>query len=94
MQPISFAQWKEENKEYLESLEADMQIAKYCDHCNGEGEHECNCGDIHDCHFCDGTGKEYGFDSIEKKARDIYESYLYADKKKLERWTQGIPIKG
>lgn len=27
-----------------------------CDFCDGEGEHECECGAEHECHQCGGTG--------------------------------------
>lgn len=27
-----------------------------CDRCWGDGQHECDCGDAHDCAACDGTG--------------------------------------
>lgn len=28
-----------------------------CVVCGGEGEHECSCGDTHDCQMCDGSGE-------------------------------------
>lgn len=31
-----------------------------CEPCNGTGEHECFCGDAHECAECDGTGFEEG----------------------------------
>ncbi len=27
-----------------------------CDLCRGEGQHECECGNVHDCDRCQGTG--------------------------------------
>lgn len=33
---------------------------KICDKCDGTGEHECDCGDFHDCGYCNGTGREFG----------------------------------
>lgn len=27
-----------------------------CNHCDGSGEHECDCGHSHDCGYCRGTG--------------------------------------
>ncbi len=39
-----------------------MPLPKDCDHCEGRGEHECTCGDNHECHYCDGTGKVENID--------------------------------
>ena len=36
---------------------SDEERFKECDECDGEGYHECSCGDEHDCKACDGKGK-------------------------------------
>jgi hypothetical protein len=32
------------------------ETAEECDECMGSGEHECDCGNTHECSACDGTG--------------------------------------
>lgn len=57
-----------------------------CDICYGSGDHECDCGDTHDCGACGGSGKE-------KDIRDVYETMLQNELKKLIAWREGIAIK-
>ncbi len=37
-----------------------------CEHCDGTGRCECDCGNEHDCHECDGTGDADANDIDEK----------------------------
>jgi len=59
---------------------------KDCPTCDGEGEHECECGDTHDCNACGGSGKE-------KDNREIYEHLLREEIKSLHGWIDGAPLK-
>uniref|UniRef100_A0A6M3KTK3 Uncharacterized protein n=1 Tax=viral metagenome TaxID=1070528 RepID=A0A6M3KTK3_9ZZZZ len=43
-----------------------------CDMCGGDGECTCECGDIHECHQCDGSGKSINI-------RNLYEKKLRAE---------------
>lgn len=56
--------------------------------CDGTGEHECSCGDVHDCRSCDGSGKDGGVN-----IRGIYEETLRDEIKKLIAWRDGLAIK-
>ena len=49
MQFISFEKWLERNQE--------LATDDDCPECNGSRSHTCDCGDVHDCHHCGGTGK-------------------------------------
>jgi hypothetical protein len=51
---------------------------KYCKVCRGEGEHDCDCGNAHDCEECDGTGW-LGSDGLV----DDYDSQLLRDALKM-----------
>lgn len=56
---ISFRTWKKKlTNEELEKLEiiAESTEREPCSRCNASGEHECTCGQVHDCNYCDGTG--------------------------------------
>jgi hypothetical protein len=57
-----------------------------CPTCEGEGEHECDCGDTHDCGACNGSGKSENY-------RYVYESLLRKEIMELSLWIAGIPIK-
>jgi hypothetical protein len=57
-----------------------------CSTCDGEGVHECECGHTHTCNACDGSGKENDF-------RDIYETKLRDEIRKLIAWRDGLAIK-
>ncbi len=43
-----------EIREWLGSPVGD--VAEECEVCDGRGQHECDCGDEHDCHACKGDG--------------------------------------
>jgi DnaJ-class molecular chaperone len=55
---------------------------KKCDTCYGDGEHECECGDTHECQACGGSGKEENY-------RDIYEAILRDEIQRLKGWISG-----
>ena len=57
-----------------------------CPTCDGDGEHECECGHTHDCGACMGSGKSEDF-------RELYESSLREELKNLLAWKNGDPIK-
>ena len=50
-----------------------------CPTCGGEGEHQCECGDTHECRACSGDGKTTDF-------REKYESLLRDELNKLLTW--------
>jgi hypothetical protein len=41
-----------------EKCKGKYEYSGRCSYCYGSGQHECDCGDAHDCGYCDGTGKE------------------------------------
>ena len=57
-----------------------------CDTCYGSGDHECDCGDTHECGACGGSGKV-------KDIRNIYEEELRSEIKRLIAWREGLAIK-
>ncbi len=56
-----------------------------CRECGGTGEHDCSCGDEHECYECKGSGKI-------KSLSDIYRDTLQIEIKKLTDWNAGKPI--
>ena len=64
---LTFEQWKFRNPD----IEAEIED---CSECDGEGTHTCECGDEHDCGFCDASGKSNGNDLLQ----------LYRDQKKKD----------
>lgn len=58
-----------------------------CPECLGDGQHECECGDVHECANCGGTGKliDHG---------DIYHRRLSWEKARLTEWLLGYPRPG
>ena len=71
---MTLEQWQKRNPDIEDTLEE-------CDECNGTGTHECECGDEHDCGFCDGTGYQKG-ETVEA----IYRRQALKDQMKLRRW--------
>ena len=57
-----------------------------CEHCGGDGEHECDCGDLHDCKHCKGKGET---DITEEK----YHMQKRAELKKWEEWNKASEVK-
>lgn len=54
---MSYEEWmKEHGKELRKTLPEEEW---HCDACYGNGEHECSCGDSHECHACGGTGENF-----------------------------------
>ena len=73
---LTFEQWKEQNTDLFE-------VKEDCDECNGSGSHECECGDVHDCGFCQGTGKV-----VDVTLSDMYRSARARDESRLEKWLE------
>ncbi len=46
------------------------EVEKECSECDGEKDHECSCGDVHECTNCGGTGKETD-EVLKKTGRQI-----------------------
>lgn len=50
-----------------------------CEVCNGEGDHECECGDVHECSNCHGAGKidnlKIGYDRMCKEEDKKWEEW-------------------
>jgi hypothetical protein len=78
---LTFDEWKIK-PEVLE-LENDLED---CDVCNGDGTHECECGDEHDCCACDGAGKI-------SNLKDIYAASLREELARFLEWREGLPKK-
>ena len=78
MQVKTFKQWTADNADMLEELEATPTI---CDVCDGDGRHECDCGDMHHCRNCHGSGK-----LNTNIAQDLYHKYLSGDAERIKRW--------
>lgn len=76
----TFDEWKElpEVKEIAEQIE---DKSEKCSECNGEGDHECECGHRHECGFCDGKGTT-GIGTL----KDLYEEELSKELKKMLEW--------
>lgn len=74
---MTFEEWKAENSDLIAELQAQEQK---CDMCGGTGLHDCECGYVHTCGCCDGTGK-VGMD-----LNEYYEERVRKDKKALEKF--------
>jgi hypothetical protein len=57
-----------------------------CDVCDGMGDHECECGDTHECRACDGTGYAY-------KTHADYVGALRSEIEHLQAWITGDKIR-
>jgi DnaJ-class molecular chaperone len=77
---MTFEEWKKRNPDIEEDTDE-------CPECNGEGEHECDCGDLHECGFCDGTGVVGG-----KTLQEIFYDQYKRDMKALERWLEKVKL--
>ncbi len=78
---FTYDEWKRKPEVSDELLDVED-----CLTCDGEGEHECECGHKHDCVACNGSGKTEDF-------REIYEAQLRDELKKLLSWKTGDPIR-
>lgn len=65
-----------EVKEIVETLEE-------CTVCDGEGTHECKCGDTHSCGNCLGDGKQ---DNLQ----DMYNKEVKEELQKLLIWREKV----
>jgi len=65
---------------WLEKRQAEAE-SETCDICSGSGRHECECGDIHSCAACDGTGTYSDFDP-----RLAYERELRGEIERLRKY--------
>ena len=65
-----------------------LEEAEECLTCDGEGIHECECGDTHDCGNCSRTGKS----KIEDLS-DEYNRTLRNELQKLIAWKKGLKTK-
>lgn len=79
---ISFEEWLADQPEEIREQKGE------CSTCNGTGECECSCGDVHDCGKCDGTGESEK--SASKEQRKLYEAAKQAD---LKRWQAFFGVK-
>jgi hypothetical protein len=77
---LEFDEWHK--KPSVIELENEIPKCEMCD----DGEHECECGDTHDCGRCHGTGKE-------ESLKDIYTRALKKELEKLLAWREGLPIR-
>ena len=69
-------------KEWLEAYDITEEFEE-CSECNGDGDHECDCGDIHDCKACNGIGQV----SVQMEE---YETYKRDTEKRLREWEASI----
>jgi DnaJ-class molecular chaperone len=53
-----------------------------CAMCDGDGEHECECGDTHTCESCNGTGEM-------ENQHKVYELALREEIQRLNAWIDG-----
>ena len=78
---LSLEEWKKTPA--VKEMEAEFED---CPECLGDGTHECDCGDVHDCHNCDGEGKMSTLDKV-------YQSSLRDELQKLLDWREGLAKK-
>ena len=78
---LSLEEWK--NTRAVKEMEEQLED---CPDCYGEGTHECECGDVHDCRTCDGEGKK---DNLDK----IYRNSLREELQNLVNWRNGLSKK-
>jgi RecJ-like exonuclease len=83
MKILSFKAWMKQNEELVNALKSTERDCQYCD---GDGKHECDCGNLHDCRNCDGTGKEDGSDSADSRLRDVYDKKRITELAGLASW--------
>jgi DnaJ-class molecular chaperone len=79
MKVLSFTAWKNLNPEAVENAKSECEKDSECEECGGDGEHTCDCGDVHTCDACDGTGKQHGHSSPESMLREMYENQKRKD---------------
>lgn len=67
-------------REYLELEFKNQESEEDCPYCDGDGEHECECGDTHTCLGCNGSGRDSDqlFDFMDY-ARKVYNTQKAID---------------
>ena len=78
---LSFEEWKK-----IPSVLEMEEGFEDCPTCGGDGKHECDCGNIHDCNDCDGNGKSQNLDKI-------YREELRKELQLFLDWKNGVPKK-
>jgi len=78
---LDFDEWK--RRPEVIAMEEEFED---CDECHGDGTHECDCGHVHECSFCDGKGKT-------STLQDEYNSQIKEELKKLVLWRDGLAKK-
>jgi hypothetical protein len=58
-----------------------------CIECEGTGEHHCECGDEHDCGYCNGTGFSEG-----KSLPEMFREQLAKDIDRLKDYLKRIKV--
>ena len=86
MKQITYSEWLELNGDLKEQLEKEAPDRERCFECLGDGEHECSCGNIHECPECDGTGFSDSYEGVEDQLKSIYKTRLEMDLAKLAKW--------
>ena len=79
---MTFIEW-----ECLPEVKKMYDEAPICERCDGNGQHECECGDTHECVACHGSGKIINL-------RNIYEKQLRSEIERLRSWKKGEAIRG
>jgi DnaJ-class molecular chaperone len=81
---MTFDQWKRANRELVEEVEIEHGGSE-CEHCCGTGLHDCDCGRLHTCGYCDGTGR-----TPEDVLMGLYKEQRSRDELALQRWISSM----
>lgn len=83
---LNLEEWVEANPELIADIKASIEDPEQCDECNGTGEHECNCGCLHECGYCNGTG--YLSECLEDAIRSAYYVQRSKDREALKSFNR------